>query len=318
MTNATEHSRHWSSISETTTVTGIRILYFLYRLGGRFLFWISLWPVIVVYWATLPGMRRVSRRYLEHAHACGAIVSAPTVFTTFHHFFRFADTLLDKLLSVGGRFKESALKVAGREALFEDPRGAVLVTAHMGCLELCQVIAEKKAVRRLHILTHTQMSRRFMRILTRLNPTIELSHIEVSSLTPATLVSLSEKIAAGDYLVIVGDRTPIGSDAVSRAQFMTEEAPFPNGFALLATLLQCPLWSMLCRRETEPGSAARYRVTFEKLWEPEPVSRKARAEHFARLTQRFANVLQKELTASPFDWFNFFDFWHQGAGRHKE
>ena len=318
MTNATEHPRHWSSISETTTVTGIRILYFLYRLGGRFLFWISLWPVIVVYWAMLPGMRRVSRRYLEHAHACGAIVSAPTVFTTFHHFFRFADTLLDKLLAVGGHFKESALKVAGREALFEDPRGAVLVTAHMGCLELCQVIAEKKAVRRLHILTHTQMSRRFMRILTRLNPTIELSHIEVSSLTPATLVTLSEKIAAGDYLVIVGDRTPIGSDAVSRAQFMTEEAPFPNGFALLATLLQCPLWSMLCRRETEPGSAARYRVTFEKLWDPEPVSRKARAEHFGRLTQRFANVLQKELTASPFDWFNFFDFWHQGAGRHKE
>ncbi len=318
MTNATEHPRHWSSISETTTVTGIRILYFLYRLGGRFLFWISLWPVIVVYWATLPGMRRVSRRYLEHAHACGALASAPTVFTTFHHFFRFADTLLDKLLAVGGRFKESALKVAGREALFADPRGAVLVTAHMGCLELCQVIAEKKAVRRLHILTHTQMSRRFMRILTRLNPTIELSHIEVSSLTPATLVTLSEKIAAGDYLVIVGDRTPIGSDAVSRAQFMTEEAPFPNGFALLATLLQCPLWSMLCRRETEPGSAARYRVTFEKLWEPEPVSRKARTEHFARLTQRFANVLQKELTASPFDWFNFFDFWHQGTGRHKE
>ncbi len=318
MTHATKHPRHWSSISETTTVTGIRLLYFLYRLGGRFLFWISLWPVIVAYWAMLPNMRRVSRLYLEHAHACGALASAPSVFTTFHHFFRFADTLLDKLLAVGGRFKESALKVVGREALFEDPRGAVLVTAHMGCLELCQVIAEKKAVRQLHILTHTQMSRRFMRILTRLNPTIELSHIEVSSLTPATLVTLSEKIAAGDYLVIVGDRTPIGSDAVSRAHFMTEEAPFPNGFALLATLLQCPLWSMLCRRETEAGSAARYRVTFEKLWEPEPVPRKARAEHFARLTERFASVLQKELTASPFDWFNFFDFWHQGAGRHKE
>ena len=152
-----------------------------------------------------------------------------------------------------------------------------------------------------------------MRILTKLNPSLELSHIEVSSLTPATLVLLSEKIAAGDFLVIVGDRTPIGSDSVSYAEFLGEEAPFPNGFILLATLLQCPLWSMICRRETEGD--ARYRVTFSPLWEPRPVARKVRTAHFAFITQAFADKLTEELSASPWDWFNFFDFWHQGTGR---
>lgn len=306
-------AEHWSSITETTAVTGIRLLYFFYRIGGRPLFWLSVWPVLVVYWAILPDMRRVSLGYLRHAYAAGLLKTKPTVFTTLRHFFRFADTLLDKLLAAGNQFKDKDLHVVGREALFADHRGAVLVTSHMGCLELCQVIAEKKMVRQLHILTHTKMSRRFMRILTKLNPSLELSHIEVSSLTPATLVLLSEKIAAGDFLVIVGDRTPIGSDAVSYAEFLGEEAPFPNGFILLATLLQCPLWSMICRRETEGD--ARYRVTFSPLWEPRPVARKVRAAHFAFITQAFADKLTEELSASPWDWFNFFDFWHQGTGR---
>ena len=29
----------------------------------------------------------------------------------------------------------------------------------------------------------------------------------------------------------------------------------------------------------------------------------------------FADKLTEELSASPWDWFNFFDFWHQGTGR---
>lgn len=317
MTDESSRTPHWASISETTTVAGIRLLYLLHRVGGRVLFWASLWPVVFTYWAAFPSMRRASRQYLAHAHAAGALHRPPTPLTTLRHFFRFADTLLDKLLAVSGKLRKTELHVVNREALFADPRGAVLVTAHTGCLELCQVLAEKEVVRPLHILTHTQMSRRFMQILKRLNPTIEVSHIEVSALTPATLVMLADKVAAGDYLVIVGDRTPIGSDAVSRTKFLAEEAPFPNGFALLATLLQCPLWSMICRRETDPGTKARYRVTFQKLWEPTPIPRRSRAGHFEALITRFAQQLETELRASPLDWFNFFDFWHQQprAGR---
>ena len=319
MTDAQEvkkEAAHWSSFSENTAVTGVRLLYFLFRAGGRGLFWASLWPVLIIYWLMLPQVRQSSHDYLEHAYRSGILSRKPSTFTTLRHLFRFADTMLDKLLAVAGHFTEKDLHVVGREALFADKRGGVLVTAHTGCLELCQVISEKRDVRKLHILTYTLMSRRFMRILTRLNPAIELSHIEVTALTPATLVMLSEKVDAGDYLVIVGDRTPIASGAVSKAAFLGETAAFPNGFAMLATLLQCPLWAMICRRETETN--ARYRMTIEKLWEPKPVARKERSAHLDRLAGRFAQVLENNLKASPWDWFNFFDFWHQGAGREKK
>ena len=66
-------AEHWSLITETTAVTGIRLLYFFYRLGGRPLFWLSVWPVLVVYWAALPAMRRVSLGYLRHAYAAGLL-----------------------------------------------------------------------------------------------------------------------------------------------------------------------------------------------------------------------------------------------------
>lgn len=50
----TDRTVHWAGIRETTFVWGIRILYGFFRLGGRPLFWLSLWPVVAVYWLMLP------------------------------------------------------------------------------------------------------------------------------------------------------------------------------------------------------------------------------------------------------------------------
>lgn len=303
--------KHWSAIEENTVVWGIRLLYVLYRVGGRFLFFISLWPVIVFYWLAMPQVRRASSDYLSHAYQAGVLSFAPSVFTSLHHVFHFADTILDKILAVAGKFTKKDLFVQGRDELIADPRGAVLVTAHTGCLELCQVLASERSSHKLVILTHTRHSQRFNRILKRLNPTFEVNHIEVTELTPAVAAQLAEQVNQGNYVVIVGDRTPIGSNAVSPASFLGETALFPNGFALLATILHCPLWAMVCTRNYDREISSRYRVEFTKLWEPVAVKRKDRPQHFDSLCQAFADCLARNLKHSPLDWFNFFDFWRE-------
>lgn len=100
----------------------------------------SLWPVVAVYWLMLPRVRAASLDYLKRAFAAGLLKRRPTVFTTLTHVFHFADTVLDKLLAVAGYFGKESLKVQGREPLLASGKGAVLVTAHTGCLELCQAL----------------------------------------------------------------------------------------------------------------------------------------------------------------------------------
>lgn len=305
-------SRHWADIGEMTAVFGIRLLYFFYRLGGRFLFWISLWPVVVAYWALLPQARGASRDYLMRAWKAGILKKKPTQLTVLRHIFQFADTILDKLLAVAGHLKKEDLRVSGREELLTDNRGAVIVTGHMGCLELCQALTADPS--RLHVLTHTRHARQFNRILAHINPNFAVNHIEVTSLSPAEAIRLSDTVAHGGFLVIAGDRVPIASESVTFAEFLGQKAPFPTGPALIAMLLQCPLWSMICTRNHDDdaaGKKARYQVTFAKLWEPVPVARNQRKQFFETATRRYAEELERHLRHSPFDWFNFFRFWDQ-------
>lgn len=300
--------RHWADIGEMTVVGGIRLLYFFYRIGGRFLFLISLWPVVVFYWALLPNARRASLDYLMHAWKCGMLKTKPNQLTVFKHLFHFADTILDKVLSVAGHFTVNDLAVSGRDELLSDGRGAVIVTTHTGCLELCQALTSDPS--RLFVLTHTRHAEQFNRVLARINPNFAVNHIEVTQLSPAVAIGLSDTVAKGGFLVIAGDRVPIASKAVTYVDFLGEKAPFPTGPALLSMLLQCPLWTMICTRNVK-GTGQRYRLTFSKIWEPKIVGRGAREDYFHTVAYKFSKELEMQLKKAPLDWFNFFDFWGQ-------
>ena len=303
--------RHWSEQTETTSLWGIRLLMAVFRLGGRVSFFLTLWPVVLVFWLVSGNARRASNSWLRQV-ALFARGPAPGPFASLRHLWRFADTILDKLLAVSGFFTQDSLAVEGAEELLSDKRGAVLVTAHTGCLELCQMLGEANPDTRrpVTVLVHTRHAVRFNAMIARLNPRFAVNHIEVTELTPQTAIDMAERIARGHWIVIVADRTPIGSQAVLPVTFMGRPAPVAQGPFLLASLLECRIWSMICTRETRHASRARYRLRFTAIGTGEKIGRRERAAALQALAQRWANALQSALIESPLDWFNFFDFWH--------
>lgn len=316
--------KHWSEINEKTSSAGISLLLALFRFGGRSLFHLSLWPVIVFYWLFSPAARRASRLYLEHA-ARTSVAARPGRFATLRHLWRFADTILDKLLAVSGFYSAEALSVHGAEGLLQDKRGALLVTAHTGCTELCQFVGEAEIAkdpllfrREVYVLTHTVHAVRFNELIAKLNPKFAVRHLQVSEVGPQTAVQLSELVEAGHWIVIVADRTPIGSNASVCVPFFGEDAPFAAGPFLLASILKCPLWSMICTRETDKESRARYRVGFARLYDGSPVPRGRRSAFITETARAWVAELEKTLAASPLDWFNFFDFWHPARARRAQ
>jgi predicted LPLAT superfamily acyltransferase len=119
-------------------------------------------------------------------------------------------------------------------------------------------------------------------------------------------VLLAERVAAGEFVAIAGDRVPVTASKTVQAPFLGQDAPFPVGAYVLASLIKCPLYLLACVR-TPQG----HLVHFEELAERVDLPRSRRAESLAALAALFARRIEALLVRAPYDWFNFFPFWSQ-------
>jgi predicted LPLAT superfamily acyltransferase len=307
-------ARHWSQVGEAGAVAGLWFMYALYRVAGRLPFRAVLYPVVTYYWLAYPAARRASRQYLGRLQrATNALGREPNRRDTLRHFLSFADTLLDKMLAVGGRYRFERLRFVGRAALeaqMRSGRGALLVTAHIGCLEMCQALADAPHLK-LTVLVHTLHAERFNRVLERLAPGRAVRLLQVTELTPATAVLLSERIAAGEFVAIAGDRVPVSAGRASSVmvRFLGHPAPFPAGAYVLASLLKCPLVMMGCIRQGDT-----HEIVFERLADDIHLPRADRLGACAAYASEFAQRLERLLARAPYEWFNFYAFWDQPVG----
>ena len=313
MTAASKPSGHWAGFNEVSFVAGMRLLFWACRVFGRWPFRVVLYPVLAWYVLTQPRARRVSRAYLLRVRACGgaADASLPGVL---RHFGAFAETLLDKMLLWGGLFDTSTVSLHGAalddvNRCLDEGRGALLVCAHLGNLELCRVLSQQRAGLKLTVLVHTRHAQAFNRMLARLNPDSQLNLLQVTEMTPATAMLLAEKVAQGEFVVIAGDRIPVSPQPrVAIAPFLGALAAFPIGPYVLASVLQCPVYLLFSMRIGQ-----RSEVHFEPFRESLHLPRKAREAMLAELARDYAARLQHHCLRAPLEWFNFYDFWQLPA-----
>ena len=301
---------HWASMGETSFVAGIWLLYAVHRLTGRWLFRVFMAPVVLVHWLGRPALRAASLQYLRRLQAAQApFAREPGWREGLRHVGLFADTLLDKLLVTANRYPLERVQVRGTEgidAAFAGGEGGVLVTAHLGCLELCRALGRQRHGMRINVLVHTRHAVAFNNVLRRLNPESQVQLIEVSELGVPTAIMLAEKVAAGEFVAIAGDRVPVRQSQTVSVDFLGYPAPLPVGPYVLASLLKCPLYLLGCVHE-----GAGYAVHIECLAERVELPRATRQAALQAHAQTFANALTRLLRRSPYDWFNFFPFWDQ-------
>ena len=94
-----DRQEHWANKVEHTSVLGIRVLFALYRVLGRLPFCFALAPVVFSIWASDSAARKASGEYLQKAYRYGLLSKAPGAFTSLKHMYRFAETILDKMLA---------------------------------------------------------------------------------------------------------------------------------------------------------------------------------------------------------------------------
>lgn len=305
-----QEKRHWSTIGETGTILGMKLLLLMYRIFGRRVFQLILIPVIGYYYLRNRYAREASKQYL----ALLSIFIEPSEraqLKPFKHFLMFGEVILDKFLVWMG-------KIGRADVIFETPgvlgrldknkKGGVIIVSHLGNIEVCNALGQQLPDIRFTLLVNTAHAEKFNSLMERLNSNSRVKVLQVQEMSPATAIVLSERIAEGEYIVIAGDRTPAtGQARVSAVNFLGERASMPQGAFILASLLKCPVYLMFCLKQE-----SQYHIYVELFAEQLKIPRKQRQEVVTKMVQAYASRLGFYCTKAPLQWFNFFPFWEDG------
>lgn len=304
-------STHWAEIGEAGFVGGMRLLVWVYRRLGRIPFRLVLYPVLSYYFLVRGSARRASREYLERLQTQHQVfASPPNAWLSWRHFLAFAEALLDKVLALAGEFQLEQIEVRGRESVLaqiDAGVGGVLLTAHVGNLEVCRALAELRPSLRMNVLVHSRNAEKFNRMLSRTQAEQRVRLIEVSEINPATAMMLADRVSQGEFVVIAADRlTPGSGRRHVMAEFLGAPAPFPLGPFLLTSLLACPVHLVFCTRRSHG-----YQIDFEFFAEKlqRGARRAGREQALAAYVQRFAHRVEWQCQQAPLQWFNFYGFW---------
>lgn len=248
-----------------------------------------------------PASRRASHDYLRRA-----LGRAPSWRDQYRHFFTFAATIHDRVYLVNRRFELFDFEVYGEAAmrrLLAPGKGMFLLGAHLGSFEVIRAIGRKEADLRVAMLMHEDNAKKINAMLAATNPEavqdiIGLGHID-------SMLKVGQHLDRGGVVGMLADRT-LGIDALYPVQLLGDDATLPGGPFRMAALLRRPVVFM-------SGlylGGNRYAIHFEPLADFSGVERAQRDAAVQAAITRYAALLDHYCRLAPYNWFNFFDFWH--------
>ncbi len=298
---------HWASLNEVSASLGIRLLFLVYRIFGRLLVLLILYPVIFWFLIFNTVARRSSFDYLERLYQySGGVTPKPSWRNVYRHIYAFGECILDKLIIWSGNIGDldySLDQVGQFNDLVNEGKGAIIVVSHLGNLDFCRAIAKFHPNIDLTILVHTAHAVKFNKLLKDINPDSALNIIQVSKFSMQDAMLLSEKIQSGGLIAIAGDRVPLMWGNTIPLSFLGSKADFPLGAYLLGKTLGCQLLSLMAIKVN-----GRYEVSSKKIAD---FSDPGRGDSINLAAQVFAHSLEDGCLKSPFQWFNFYPFWQR-------
>ncbi|UTF59728.1 hypothetical protein [Gilvimarinus sp. DA14] len=299
----------WHQQSERGSRWGMALLFWLYRHGGRFVILPIVYLVVFYFFLTRASTRRYSRLYLRRTG------SSSGWWQVWLHHLSFARALLDRIAAWMGRLKRTDVDFSGHQLLLQlqrEKKGAVMLGAHFGNLEMCRAVVENEGALKLNVILHTANTQNFNRLMDSASDQVQVRLIQVTEVTPATAIELRQKLDDGEFLILLADRLPPGNQQRYFAHsFLGAPAHFPVGPFWLALLLQAPVFFMAGYR-TEKG----YRAELQPLYNGAKVARSERDEKCRTLLTDFVQQLEPLCRRYPLQWFNFYDFWGDDKPRH--
>ena len=228
--------------------------------------------------------------------------------SVFSHFEAFGGAICDKFRVWKGKIKDDELEIIDLERIKREligaQKGQILLTAHLGNVEICKALGARVDGFRMVILAYDKNSREFNEVLKQISQNDgSVRMMLVNELDVAAMLELKNIVESGEHIGIMGDRTPLGGDKAARVKFLGKEASFNYGPYLIAGILGVKISSLWCQK-----ISGKFRIELVPLASAVKLGRD-KAAAAREYLQIYVRELENRCKQTPTQWFNFFDFW---------
>jgi predicted LPLAT superfamily acyltransferase len=273
------------------------------RYGGRGVARPLLWPITLYFFLKRGPERRASRAYLARV-----LGRRPHAGDVMRHIHTFASTILDRVFLLSGRLRRFDVAIDGLESLHRQidlGRGVLLFGSHLGSFDVLRVLARERPDVKVRVVLDKGHNPAITQLLDALNPEIARSVIDAGQDGPSIVFAIKQAADEGALVALLVDRARAGEAAIE-APFLGDHARFPVAPWVIATMLGTPV--------TLAFGLYRGRRAYELSFEPFSDGLAADRQHRQALlhdcVRRYAARLEHHARRAPYNWFNFFDFWH--------
>jgi len=300
----------WTADKERSNLWALRLMRWIAVAAGRPVARLVLHPVTLYFLLVNGKARRASLNYLVR------VLGRPTRWLdAYRHIHRFASTILDRVYFLQERFDQFEVTDHGGAALhaqLAQGEGVMLVGAHIGSFEALRATAQGRGVP-IAMLMYEENARLINATLAAVAPNVQLHTIALGK--PGAMLQLRRWLDDGGLAGLLADRTLPGHSERSRTlwlDFLGQPARFSDGPFRLAALLRRRVVFMAGLYH----GGNRYELRFVELADFRADADAAGLDLDTRVRdamQRYVTLLETLCRESPYNWFNFFDFWATDA-----
>ncbi len=258
--------------------------------------------LIAAYFFTFgPTVRRHARAYLRRA-----LGREPRGLDRFRQVFAFASTILDRFYLTRERYDCLSLTCEGEELMDElraRGSGAFLLGSHLGSFEVMGAVGRNRPELRVAMAMYERHPTRVTRFFRAgqggsAPEIIELGHLNA-------MLRIRDCLDQGKFVGMLADRT-LGDAPAQVVTFLGRAALFPSGPMRAAAALRRPVIFMTGLYR----GGNRYHVVFRQIADFSVRAPGSRDAAVRAAISRYAALLEQYCRSDPYNWFNFYDFWH--------
>lgn len=300
-----EPKAHWAAEPERAHMWALHLIRWIAIGAGRTAARLLLPPIALYFLVANGKARRASSAFL--ARALGRPARWREVY---RHIHTFAATVLDRIYFLQERFDGFEVVVTDGDAIhvpLDQGEGVLAVGAHLGSFEALRADAQARG-ERVAMLMYENNARMINATLAAVAPKADLRTIALGQ--AGAMLSLRRWLDEGGIAGLLADRTLPAQSGRSRTlwlDFLGRPAPFSDGPFRLAAMLR--------RRVIFVAGlyhgGRRYELRFEELadFREMPAERDEVDRRVREALLRYVRLIEALCLESPYNWFNFYDFW---------
>jgi predicted LPLAT superfamily acyltransferase len=296
-------SEAWLQRPEGGTPFFLNLVSTLAMRVGRPLTRLLLYPIALYFLVRRAPERRASREYLSRVLGREAGIADVA-----RHFHTFSGITLDRVFLLTQSLDSLDISTHGLDELhrvMEPGCGVLLIGAHFGSFDALRVLSMRRPDVMVRVVLDEGHSPMLSRVIANLNPEIARRIISPRRSGMTVALEIGDALQQGSLVTMLADRARPGNTTVS-VDFLGAPAHFPTAPWQIASAMHVPV--VLCLGIYRGGS--KYELHFEVLSEKLHFDRRERNRKLVAAVQLFADRLAHYARLAPYNWFNFYDFWH--------